>query len=236
MTFLNYSDELFKIPRGGIARAAISYTTSFPATEDPISEGGVWLKQTPNIAPGNHAGWHAVKTTAGGNAVATANAGSAPPDYDDSYAYLAGNWSPNQKSEATVYMGAGSNELELLLRVSDTSTEVEAYEVLVNCAGGCAFVRWNGPQDDFTILAENGSGLTDPGGMSNGDRMKARIVGQTITAWYSRAGTPTTWVLIGEYVDNAAAKLTAGAPGIGFFARESASIDYGFSDFTAREL
>lgn len=224
---------------------ARSYSTSFNLTESPISEGGKWAKQTPNISPGVHTGWHAIRTS-GGNAVATANAGSerggpGTGDYDDAYAYLSGSWAAHQECEATIHRGSGTpREVELLLRCSDSPTQVRTYECGFTVEDGwCFFARWNGPQDDFTILVDSATGLKTAesiGPLQNGDRVRARIVGQTLTAWYARAATPTVWVQVGTFTDNSAGKLTAGAPGIGFFSREGNSLDYGFSDYTAREL
>jgi type II secretion system protein G len=220
------------------------YSTTFSLTENPIREGGNWVKQTPNIPPGVHSGWHSIKTS-GVNAAATANAGSetggpGSGDYDDAYAYLSGTWAANQECEATIYRGSGTpREVELLLRCSDSTTQVRTYECGFTVEDGwCFFARWNGAQDDFTILVDSASGLRTAesiGPFRNGDRVRARNVGQTLTAWYARAATPTVWVQIGTYMDNSADKLTSGAPGIGFFSREGNSLHYGFSDFVARE-
>ncbi len=211
-----------------------TYTTLFPATENPINESGNWTRTTPTGANA----WHDVRTT-GGNAVPSANAGSSAPDFDDSYALLVGSYPADMAAEATIYVGSGASgalECELLFRGTQTSTTIACYECLFAIGGGVAIVRWNGPADGFDELKTDATGLTDTGGLSDGDRVKAQITGQTISMWYSRAATPTTWVSIGSYTDNSASKLTTGNPGIGFFARSPLSIDFGFKDYTATSL
>lgn len=235
-----FSDEFLRFRSGGFAASAQTFTTTFSATENPISESSAWIKQTPDPGVGAHNGWHNVRTT-GGNAVATFNAGitaggPGSGDYDDSYAYLNSLWSGSQEAEAVVYKGLGGTEVELLLRCSDTTTTVQTYEITYNLGGQCAIVRWNGPQDDFTILIDSSTGLTDQGTMSDGDLVRARIVGQLITIYYAPVSNPSSWVTLGSYTDNAANKIISGAPGIGFFARTPLSLDYGFKSFTARAL
>jgi hypothetical protein len=78
---------------GGNASAA-TYTTSFPLTEYPISEGGNWLN-------GGTTGldWHDFKS---------ANNSAFGPNgfnYADATAILTGTWGPNQTASAKVFIG-----------------------------------------------------------------------------------------------------------------------------------
>src|SRR5262245_1232531 len=106
-----------------------SYSTSFNATESPISEGGVWHRANNTI-------WTDVDTA---NGIAFGTNG--PRDmYDDSYALLSG-FGPDQTATAVIARSAALNtnidhEVELLLRFTDGPTTAKGYEVLVNCFGG----------------------------------------------------------------------------------------------------
>jgi len=212
----------------GNSAPATSYSTTFSATENPVSEGGAWVRNTTTY-------FHNARTT-GGNLVGAANAG---PDgsglYDDCYSHLTGAWSPNQEVVVTVYKGqATGGEIEIHLRASDTASSMSVYECLFNVGGGVAIVRWNGTPGNITYLAV--SGLNDPSGFEDGDRARARIVGQTIDFWYARKAAPNNWLSIGSVTDNSAGRLTSGNPGVGFFTRSPASLDYGIKDFSAVAL
>src|SRR5438445_9866419 len=71
---------------------AQSYTTSFPGTENPISESGNWIN-------GGTTGldWGNVQTTA-----AKAFGVSLPSQFGDPTAVLTGSWGPNQTVTGTV--------------------------------------------------------------------------------------------------------------------------------------
>src|SRR5215467_16221110 len=74
--------------------SAAGYTTSFPLTENPISEGGLWTN-------GKTAGldWSDVRTTPG-LAFGTETGAT---DFNDSIATLAGSWNADQSATATVH-------------------------------------------------------------------------------------------------------------------------------------
>jgi hypothetical protein len=98
----------------GTATRARTYTTRFPFTENPISEGGNWINghttgldwadvaTTPRLAIGLESGF---------------------TGYDDATALLTGTWSSNQMATATVYTtnrmsGDVYEEVEIRLRSS----------------------------------------------------------------------------------------------------------------------
>src|SRR5882672_7848930 len=75
-----------------------TYSTNFASTENPISEGGVWLS-------GKAAGvdWSDVRTTPG-KAFGTENGSlSGAAVYADSTAILNGTFGPDQEASATVF-------------------------------------------------------------------------------------------------------------------------------------
>ena len=83
---------------------ARTYSTSFPLTENPISEGGKWVN-------GGATGldWTNIRTTANVKAYGTSS--GIAPGYDDSTAVLqgAGTWGQNQTGTGVVYLNAISN-------------------------------------------------------------------------------------------------------------------------------
>ena len=71
-----------------------TYTSNFPRTENPLSEGGKWINGRPAALD-----WANVRSTPGlafGTEEATIK--TAPGKYDDSVALLAGAWGPDQIS------------------------------------------------------------------------------------------------------------------------------------------
>ena len=195
-----------------------TYSTSFDVDENPISEGGVWVHNANNP-------WQKVRTS-GGRALAA----QYTEVYDDAYAYL-GNWAGGDDYEviASVYFPSGNpGETEILLRVSDTDSQVRAYEFLYNTGGSWQLVRWNGPLGDFTYI--HGGGGT--GG--SGGQVRATVIGPQIkTYWRQRATDP--WNLLGEMTD---ATHATGKPGMSFYVHAAAgNIDgVGFEDYQVNAL
>lgn len=199
-----------------------AYSTSFASAENPISEGGAWTK-TANA-------WQSVQTT-GGNAIAAAYT----ENYDDAYAYLA-NWtSTNYEIIGTVYWPSGvAGEVELLVRVTDTTNSIQCYECLYNVGDGASaqFVRWNGAQSDFTVLTPVTDGTI--GTTGNGNQIRATIVG-TVLTFYWRASSADSWTQIYHYNS---VNLATGKPGIGFYvhAADSNRTTVGLQDVTVTAL
>jgi hypothetical protein len=199
-----------------------TYTTSFSTAENPITEGGNWLN-------GRSVGldWADVRTTPGlAFGTQSGNAG-----YNDSVAILQGTWGPDQTASATVYTvnqqsGDVFEEVELLLRWSLSPHSAKGYEVNYRCTRGgsqyAQIVRWNGALGNFTLLdARDGPGL------SNGDRVKASIVGSTITTFIN--DVPIFSVTDSTY--------KSGSPGMGFYLQGASGVNgnYGFTNFTATD-
>jgi hypothetical protein len=210
------------LPAAG-AQSPRTYSTNFPATENPISEGGRWIN-------GQSVGldWENVRTTPGFAFGADA---SGDPNYDDPTALLTGTWGPNQTVQAKVrsvnQRSSGvTQEVELRLRSTITAHRNAGYEVLFRCTrDGSQYVqivRWNGPLGNFTYIdARPGPGIRD------GDVVKATIVGSTITGYIN--GVQVTQGTDGTF--------TSGNPGIGFYLRGGAgsNVDFGFTTFTATD-
>jgi hypothetical protein len=198
-----------------------TYTTNFPATENPISEGGRWVNGAVTGLD-----WSNVQTIGG---VASGPV-LAPGNYNDPTALLTGSWGPDQTAQATVYSIKQSDsiyeEVEFRLRSSLSAHVCTGYEVnfRVSSSGGAymAIVRWNGPLGDFTYLAQYYGAQY---GVSNGDVVKASIIGSTITVY--KNGTQ-----IGTATDNT---YKSGAPGIGFDGPVGTNANWGFSSFSVTD-
>ncbi|HLZ30731.1 MAG TPA: carbohydrate-binding protein [Chloroflexota bacterium] len=214
------------------ANAAVvdPYTTSFPATENPISEGGAWLN-------GKAVGvdWHDVRTTPGSAFGTQDGTVGGTAAYADSTAILNGTFGPDQEASATVINndtgGDWNAEVELRLRSTMTPRSSTGYEITFRArrdgSAYCGVARWNGALGNFTSLA-NQSGTQCA--ISTGDVIRATIIGSTITGY--RNGTPIFQVSDGMF--------TSGNPGMGFFLRNLSQVgnsaNFGFGNFTARTI
>jgi hypothetical protein len=203
-----------------------TYSTTFPLTEDPISEGGKWVS-------GKTLGldWTDVSTTPG-----RAVGHETGANFTDSTAVLQNlSWAPDQKATAVVSTIAPgvdncSQEVELRLRTTISAHSITGYEINFeysqNSTGYMQIVRWNGAFGDFTGLQTfNGQQF----GVTNGDIVSATIVGNVITAFKNG-------VQQGQVTDST---FSSGSPGMGFNLDNSQSgcpgtnAAYGFSKFTA---
>jgi chitodextrinase len=197
-----------------------SYSTSFPLTENPISEGGHWIN-------GASVGldWSDVRTVAGlAYGTETGSGG-----YDDSTAILTGAWGPDQTCQATVHsINQNSNvyeEVECRLRSAISAAFNTGYEINFRCVhDGSQYVqivRWNGPLGSFTYV----NSTTGPG-IYDGDVIKATISGSTITAYINNV----------QIVQGTDRTYTTGNPGMGFYLQGTANnSDFGFTSFTATD-
>jgi hypothetical protein len=205
-----------------------SYSTTFPLTENPISEAGNWTN-------GGTVGlnWNNCRTTtnfAFGTQPGTSN-------YDDSTCTLNGTWGPNQTAQMTIHVLSTTNsdwaEAEIRLNTTVTAKSITGYEI--NCSvkpsgsGGGPYVqivRWNGSLGSFTEL--NGTSST---GCANGDILKATISGGVITAYKNGAAVLTA----------NDSTYTSGKPGMGFYIQNvdtttaAADSAFGASAFSATD-
>lgn len=211
--------------KSGLVRAStqISYSTSFSATENPISEGGRWTN-------GGDTGsdWQNVRTTTGSPNKAYGT-GDSPGGSTDNIAILSG-FPANQSAQATVFIGSGytpgsTHEVELLLRFQITANSARGYEVDFSFGGSLVqIIRWDGTIEDFHPL---GNTPTDPGGLASGDVLNATMVGNLITVY--KNGSSISTVTDNTFAD--------GNPGMGFFMRPGGTLEnFCFSQFTATGL
>jgi len=157
--------------------ATRSYTTTFPLTENPISEGGNWIDgQTDGLD------WHDMSTTPG-----LAIGHQSGSSYTDGTALLTGSWGPTQTAEAVVHASSPQDdcyqEVELRLRSALAPHSCTGYEISFKATKTSGayliIVRWNGAVGDFSYLL-NVSGAQY--GVTEGDVVKATIAGDVITA------------------------------------------------------
>ena len=204
--------------------AARTYTTHFPLTENPISEGSNWIDgQTTGID------WHDVSTTPG-----LAIGHQSGKSYTDGTALLTGAWGPTQSVEATVHTvnqnDACYQEVEMRLRSALSAHSCTGYEISFKASKTSSayliIVRWNGAVGDFTMLQQLSGAQY---GVAEGDKVKATITGNVITAYLND-------VKVGTATD---ATYAQGSPGMGFNLEtgDSACVgtngDYGFTSLTA---
>ena len=215
---------LFALVLAGIAASqafAGTYTTNFSETEYPISEKAHWINgKTTGLD------WADIRTLKG----LAFGLESGTTGYDDSTALLTGEWGPDQSAEAKVHTVNQSEkiyeEVELRLRSTITPHSATGYEINFRClkGGDCyvQIVRWNGPLGKFTYVT-----TTKGPGLSDGDVVKATIIGKVITVYIN--GVQVLQGTDGTYAQ--------GNPGIGFFLQGTTGVngDYGFTSFTATD-
>jgi hypothetical protein len=203
-----------------------SYSTSFPASEKPLSEGGCWIN-------GKTIGldWADVQTSRG-----MAFGKDLPTQYADPTAVLRGTWGPDQEAEARIRvekpLSGCCREVELRLRTTIAPHSITGYEIMCSVASTDPYLtiaRWNGPLNDFTYIGKAKIGCAD------GNVLKATILGDTITVYRNSV----------EVLETKDRQFpSGGSPGIGFwdttnniwrkmgFLRWQA---FGFSSFSARD-
>jgi hypothetical protein len=201
-----------------LAANAATYTTSFPLTENPVSEGGVWTHAAPS--------WTQVATTPG-------FAHSTMPGvsyYSDSYAFLSGFGNDQQVDLVVKRNSPVTGEIEALLRFSKSGDATFGYECLLNYAGSMELASWDGPVGTFTLLVSGNANATPV----NGDILRAKITGNHIVVSFIHNGSETVVI---DYTD-ANNRHPSGQPGMGFFWNGSGgtNTDFGISQFTARDL
>jgi len=210
----------------GVSLSVRTYKTSFPLTENPISENGNWVN-----GQAQGLDWANVSTTPG------FGRGEQAPDrgtYNDSVALVTGEWGPNQTVETTVkdlVSGANSTrEVEIRLRSTVTAHNSTGYEVHWSARPSDPYLgvtRWNGPLNSFKILQSTKAEV----GMTDGDTFMATIVGGTVTAYIN--GVQKIQVTDSH-------PFASGSPGIGFYLANSKrnpapQAEYGFSSFRATD-
>lgn len=197
------------------------YTTTFPLTETPISEGGKWSR--------NQANPYTNIITALGRARGT----NGPANiYDDSYAIYMPNVGSNYRMDATVFVDATinttiSHEVELLLKWSDDAINAFGYEANYSIVGGVQIIKWNGTFGSFTPLTDDSFSTGTIGrNFTSGDIVTALVQGTRFTQYVNG-------VKMFSCIDTS---YTTGQPGIGAFARPDADPNSGNPKFCFEDV
>lgn len=181
----------------------MKYTTTFPATENPISENGNWNTNVP-------ASWTTAVDTVGGSPGHAQGENSSASN--DSIAMLNGPWGPNHTVTITVNGNpSGAAEVEAHLRMSFDvpGNNVFTYEIDVVPSLTTIFVvRWNGPQGNVTTITQ-ANGVT----ISDGDIIVASISGPANAVKIVVTQNGAT-LIDGSTLDTAG--YATGNPGMGF--------------------
>lgn len=203
----------------------MNYTTTFPATENPVSEGGRWV--------GAGSSWTPVATTGGSPGLAhgtqTGSGGQ-----DDSNAHLSG-FGPDHTVTVVInntsLPGGANKEVEILLRwATPDSTHTTGYELTMESQSLYAYiVRWNGLFNDFTILA----GPVNPQIPVTGDQYRGKIIGTVISFQKFITGVWTDLITPYDTVGDSP-KYSSGDPGMGFYIDPlGVNTQFGIQGYTA---
>jgi hypothetical protein len=196
---------------GSVGSSVSSFSTTFPATENPISEGGAWKNGLADGLDWSNVATGLLSDSSTHGAYGTQVPHGSPP-YDDSLACLTG-FPANHWCQGTIYNdGAitGLPEVELLLRCNPTGHSWPQYEIDIISDVRIVIVQWLGPLNSFSIESGN---ITTNVSVANGAVWYAEIVGNIITV---KCNTVTVYT--GNITTFANAPIASGNPGIGFFA------------------
>ncbi len=208
--------------------AGALYSTTFPATENPMLESPHWAFRgldtgldwtNPQTSPGICFG---TETGDGGT--------------DDSIALLSGTWANDCDVTGIVHIGTRPgtfSEIELLLRGTISAHSAQLYECYFSvCAAPDRYAhitRWNGAFNSFTDLVslDNSTAPT----LNNGDTIRATVVGTVITVYVNGGIVMGPYDTVGDTT-----KYASGRPGIGVFSQtHAADSNWGWSSYTARD-
>ena len=218
-----------------------SYSTRFEGTEEPISEGGMWINGKAQgidwadvvteggLAHGGRTRMAVAERRAEQGNLDPSSADAATPvgDYDDPTAVLTGRWGRNQHARGRVFSRNQTaeyfQEVELRLRSSIAPHSCTGYEVFWRCLKSdeayAEIVRWNGPAGAFTSLARRQGPEC---GVQDGDIVEAVIEGSHIRSFIN--GVEVLSATDDAYAD--------GSPGIGFnFGCGDTYVDHGFTSY-----
>jgi hypothetical protein len=215
-----------------------SYTTSFPLTENPISEGGKWING--GSAGGNL--WGNVQTKPG-----LAFGVSEPTQFGDPTALLTGSWSADQTAQATVKInttptGTCCHEVEVRLRSAIASSRITGYEVYCSVMPApnnyCHIASWGGPNGAYVNMDSSTPLIY----LKNGDVLKGAATGTNpvIVTMYINGAQVMQVQDTGNFTFSDGRKYgpwPSGSPGIGFYDSQDNNWSwFGYSSFTAQGL
>lgn len=213
------------------SRPAGIYQTTFPLTENPISESGRWTN-------GDTVGldWQDIQTNGSEAYGVAVSAG-----YDDCLACLSGFNDTSHYAQGTVYKAGGyspgggaSHEVELLAGWTISAHVAKGYECTWDIsASGPQLVRWNGASGNFTLTqgandnAGTGKSWTD---VPSGSGSSQLANGDVVKFTYSVSGSVVTLTVYQNGVqvftcqDTSPYAILSGQPGMGLFGRTGATM------------
>jgi hypothetical protein len=206
-----------------------TFSTTFSATENPLSESGAWSKTNtlcPAVLTASGKATSSAYTSANNDSyarLASASFTATSGDYEVVCTYVRGN------------VGLPSGEAEVLMRLTDNSTQYFGYELLYNNGGGELVRIDGGGIGGFTEFLSTAYTVAAPEG--DGDKIKVRVTGTNpvrIQMWHAKASAPTVFTQYVDYSDSDAARRQTGQPGIGFYqlVADNDLGNAGWNDFT----
>ena len=215
---------LMRMPKPGntgVLVAASVFPTTWPATENPVSQGSIW---TQGLDVGLD--WQNTQSTGGSPGIGWGT-GSSPVSDNDNISIVKGLYSTTKHyAQITInkvggYTPPSTHETEVLVGFDITAHSAKGYEMDFAWGANLQPVRWNGALNDFiTTVFTTVSGA--PFLPNDGDVIKV--------IFDSTSGSPVITVFQNgaqqvQYTDTTAGKITSGAPGMGFFAAPGAGLD-----------
>lgn len=221
------------------------FFTNFPANENPLSQGSIWLNGATDGLD-----WQNVKTTNVTDGIQRACATIIPSGFDDPSAILKPSFRTfhdAQFAQGTIYRQSGYtppntfHESELRVRSNISANSCTGYEVLIALndpaisQDGYAVIKWNGLINDFTGIYNGGSGSLVPV-ISDGDVFRVEVSGSTLTL-YRNGSLVNTHDLTKDQFGAGISVWSSGQPGVGFYPQPGCTTDaYGWKSFRAGDL
>jgi len=206
-----------------------AYRTVFASTENPLSEGGLWVNGgSPSI-------FSNMRSTPG-LAFGTMQGASVPP-YIDSTAVLAGAWTRAQTAAGRVYRTGTPvdyQEVELHLLTTITDTAITGYEFTYSVTSNpyVEIHKWlggNGNVNQFPLVTSGTLGAA----LKTGDWVKATVDNAGLLSLYVDSGSGYALIISGTDTT-----YTSGAPGLGHWNNNGGApgtnSEFGFTEFWAR--
>lgn len=196
-----------------------SYSTSFPASQTPVSEGGNWILPWPAQFP------------TGMNSIAGVGAfgDAASSGFQDSVSTLVGtNYGPTQVFDCVVAItgGYGAAEVEIHARTTFDTSHIYLYEIdIIPAATRIDLVRWNGGFGDVSLL--NTGTL---GAVADGDHFTVSVTNSGSDVLITAAHKGVTIVSVTDTAPNA--RYLAGNPGMGGDIGGSGSPNIGWKSYS----
>lgn len=217
------------------------FSTSFPATENPISQGSIWLGGSTNGT-----NWQDMQTTTG-KAFACGIVGQrGQGQFDDCLAVLktsyrtftAKQFVETVVSRTSSYLpSSNAHEMEHLLRFSISSGDAHGYEVLFGLLSTGQFygavVRWNGSIGSYTAIYDPGAGSVSA--INDGDVLRSEISGNLINVYRNGSILPGFQNIDVSSIGGTV--WSSGQPGMGSWPESGSTLaSYGWKSLKAGDL